>query len=465
LRLASSKDIKSECLWDHLEKRELKSIILNLPLTYPTSRINGIMISGFPSSSLKKSCYPKNILDELKKEIGEYIIYPEIVHTHSRNEIDEMIPEFLETIEKRKEAAIYLMEKYKYDLFIVQFQLSDTIWHKTNDKNRILRIYNKIDDAIDEILQNIDQNTNVFLISDHGICPTHNKIRLNKLLYKLGLYKTRQSLEKETISKEKLLKKNDETYKKKENINKNLLRKLFIFSGITSEKISYLLSKFHMDFVKKFTRNSKLKRLLPHTSTDWSKTKAFRYSPEMENTGIRINLKGREPNGIVEIEEYKKLMDIIIKNLYELKDPKSGEKIIEKVYKTKEIYSGPHSDKAPDIIFFTKDDNYHMEKDFIGEIVSKSTEYVTHKMNGIFIAKGPDISQNLRIEGARIIDIAPTILHMLNVPIPEDMDGRVLKEIFKEKSSLANIEVEYKKINEKKIIKEKIKKLKTINRI
>ena len=59
----------------------------------------------------------------------------------------------------------------------------------------------------------------------------------------------------------------------------------------------------------------------------------------------------------------------------------------------------------------------------------------------------------------------PTILHMFDIPNPKDMDGRVLNEIFKEDSELAKREIKYQEVDEKEIIKEKIKKLKVVGKI
>ena len=82
-------------------------------------------------------------------------------------------------------------------------------------------------------------------------------------------------------------------------------------------------------------------------------------------------------------------------------------------------------------------------------------------MNGIFIACGPDIKDTgENIGRARIIDLAPTILHMFNLEIPEDMDGKVLTNIFKPNSPIAKRPVAYRKITEEEKIKEKLRKLK-----
>ena len=82
-------------------------------------------------------------------------------------------------------------------------------------------------------------------------------------------------------------------------------------------------------------------------------------------------------------------------------------------------------------------------------------------LNGLFIGYGPDIKNNKLIKEAQLIDITPTILHMMGFPIPNDMDGVVLKEIFKEESNLAKTNIKYKKYNkERTLLKEKIKTLK-----
>jgi arylsulfatase A-like enzyme len=84
-----------------------------------------------------------------------------------------------------------------------------------------------------------------------------------------------------------------------------------------------------------------------------------------------------------------------------------------------------------------------------------------HRTEGILIAFGPDMGQSEELKKFKIYDIAPTILHMFDIPIPKDTDGRVLKEIFMEGSELKRKEIKYQEYNqEKEILKEKIRVLK-----
>ena len=89
-------------------------------------------------------------------------------------------------------------------------------------------------------------------------------------------------------------------------------------------------------------------------------------------------------------------------------------------------------------------------------------------MSGIFLAHGPGIKKDFKIEGARIFDIAPTILHMLGLRIPQDMDGRVLEEIYEEESQFASSDIEYEHIEAmdiKEQIKARVKELKSFGTI
>ena len=88
-----------------------------------------------------------------------------------------------------------------------------------------------------------------------------------------------------------------------------------------------------------------------------------------------------------------------------------------------------------------------------------------HKLHGIFLACGPGIKESVEIQGASIYDLAPTILHLFGLPVPKDIDGRVLKEIFNEDSSLAREEVQYQQVDEMARVKDKIRELKTLGKI
>jgi predicted AlkP superfamily phosphohydrolase/phosphomutase len=124
----------------------------------------------------------------------------------------------------------------------------------------------------------------------------------------------------------------------------------------------------------------------------------------------------------------------VTQKLRGLIDPENGEPLIGPIWRREDLYTGPHTDEAPDIQFLPAD----MTNKPLGTLDLTSNQFITpvygnsgdHRMHGIMIGRGPELKSGSRVEGARIIDYAPTILHSFGVEVPPDMDGRVLEEIF-----------------------------------
>jgi predicted AlkP superfamily phosphohydrolase/phosphomutase len=155
---------------------------------------------------------------------------------------------------------------------------------------------------------------------------------------------------------------------------------------------------------------------------------------------IFVNLEGREPSGIVEPgPPYEELRQKLIDDLMTLSDPDTDQPIVERVHRREELYHGPHLDQAPDLIIQWKDyacwgrGRYESngpvfqaqdQFDFSDQPLTGS-----HRLHGVLIAQGPGIQPGARLEGARLVDLAPTILGLLNVPAGDRLDGHVLEAI------------------------------------
>ena len=178
---------------------------------------------------------------------------------------------------------------------------------------------------------------------------------------------------------------------------------------------------------------------------DWGSTVA--YSRENMPT-ININLKGREPKGTVEYgDEYEKVRGDIINRLHNLRCPQTNEPMVARVLKKEEIYSGKFMDKAPDLLIQWENDAYIQRPSYTSEngkwfqiLTDKELDCAEtvsgpggiHRSDGIFLALGKHIKQSFQIQDANIVDMFPTVLFTMGIPIPEDTDGRILTEIFKE---------------------------------
>lgn len=177
---------------------------------------------------------------------------------------------------------------------------------------------------------------------------------------------------------------------------------------------------------------------LSFDDVDWSRTIAY----SLGNIGqIRINVRGREPNGCIEPgPQYEQVVADVKERLSKLHDPKTGEQVIENIYHQSEIYTGDAAKDGPDILFLPR----RLEYFGFGEYEFGDHRVVvpvdrgisgTHRMNGIGLAWGKPIRAG-KFEGARLEDLAPSILHLMDMPIPAHMDGRPLVETIRDDADL-----------------------------
>jgi predicted AlkP superfamily phosphohydrolase/phosphomutase len=168
-------------------------------------------------------------------------------------------------------------------------------------------------------------------------------------------------------------------------------------------------------------------------STDWGRTRAFAET-EPGHGYVRLNVRGREPQGIVEPgPEYEALCREIADELYALRHPRTGTPAVERVLFLHEEERGPHVDKLPDLCVQWSqaqqlDEVRHPR---VGVIRERTRELQTaeHTGEAFFVGSGPSFRSGVEGSGANLTDIAPTLLHILGAPVPTDMDGEVLEEL------------------------------------
>jgi predicted AlkP superfamily phosphohydrolase/phosphomutase len=176
-----------------------------------------------------------------------------------------------------------------------------------------------------------------------------------------------------------------------------------------------------------------------HATIDWSATQAF---ASHRGGRVWINLKGREPNGIVPENNYSAVRDQVRDILLNATDAVTGQRIIRAVHNREDIYRGPYAERVSDLLI---EWDYSAVKDslicsFDGRSITinphkneRGNQWKgSHRPEGIFIAAGPHIKPECHISDANIYDIAPTVLYLQGLAIPSDMDGKVLAEMFDE---------------------------------
>lgn len=427
-----------QTLWKLLGNAGKKVGIINVPVNYPPEKVNGFLVSWMDAPGVESTfTYPEDLYRKIKRDVGEYKITADFHVT-----LDKYVTELHDLIENRATVTEYLMEKYEWDFFMVLFGATDFAQHafwKYMDETHpdhnpteaakygsvIQEVYEKIDKKIGRFLEKLGRDTIVIIMSDHGAGPLRKVVNLNRWLFENGwLAPTGASKEESMLRKmgrrivRNSMKKSFSLLKRKLPVNiKGRLRSLF--PNVRNKLESYLLS----------------------SQIDWSQTKAFSLGAY---GNIWINLKGREPRGTVEPgAEYETLRSQIIDRLLKLQDPDTMEEVVSEVYRREELYHGRYLDRAADLIVRWKDYAYHSRQRFGAEENSVFESRQTmplcnlemngyHTLKGILIIKGRHSKKNLEIRGAHITDVAPTILYLMNVPIPEDIDGRVLTEAFED---------------------------------
>ena len=419
-------------LWKRLNDAGYRTVLLNIPMTYPPEEVNGCMVSGMGTpSSLSEYTYPPDLKSKLIKELGTYIIDSSGFDIHMKP--DKFIKFLRKMIKTRLAATKYLLETTEWDFFMVVFMAVDRAQHKLwkymdrefhgvtkHDARKysdaILIIYQDIDAAVGTILRSLKDNTNIVIMSDHGADTVYKSIALNNWLADKGFL----------------------THKK--------IHSSF-FDNIVSSKLYYKICK-------RFFPSKAKKTALFFKSIDSSKTKAFFLGTTWGK--IFINLKDKFPGGIVTPgQEYEEVRNKIIQELMALEDPKTGKHVVHKVLKREDIYSGDLLPNAPDLVIEMergynclipkKELMQGIRKYRRGEVFIPPPKIsADHTKNGIFIINSPMINENKINLRAHIYDLCPTILYMMDIPIPDSMDGKVFVEGFKE-TCIKNRPVKYYK--------------------
>ncbi len=461
----NSRSRKSETMWGILSKQNKKVGVLNVPSTYPVDKVNGFMVAGYPTpEDLGDFTYPRDLLRELKKELGnDFRFQPKISNQNKKPFLEEMhtATDFV------YKATEYLMNNYDWELLITVFTGTDSIghtfWeymdpaHPNHDpsapnefKNAILNIYKKLDKIIAALMKNIDDDTTLMINSDHGFGALNYGVSINNWLLQQGFIKI----------------KNDFGTRLRYWWFKRGLNYYNLFKLIKSLKVEKKVARAQ----KKRSKWVKIanKFFLTKNDIDWARTRAY----SMGNLGqLYINLKGREPQGIVEPKgEYTKVINEIIKSLKKFKNPLTNKTIFTDIYRKEDAYpNATIEDHSPDIIFFDKKMEYSIYRVFefgSKDLISRHPIWSgIHRPNGIFIAYNKNyIRAGAKLDNVSICDIAPTALHIIGSPILKDMDGRVLLEIFKKGSRPLKRSISYQDL-EKGQIQNKIQELKGLGKI
>jgi len=434
-KLITNKSLKSRLLWNIANSNNLQTILMNVPVASKPEPINGIMVSGMLTPVVQQCAYPKKIASELIDQ--NYIVDSGF----ARNLNPEIyFDQIMKTLLKQETAFQRLIEQYPWKLAILTLnaigKAEHGFWH---EQDKVEALYLQLDHFLNEIFESLDDNTYFIVVSHHGFKSVNKKFFVNEWLWEIGL------LQKNiTIHQTRLTDVYDLIFRDAPN-DKHFITRYLAKTGITKDNIRSVLPVFIAEFLKRLVP-WKVKKYFPAEYLDiqWDKTQAYFISTNVQ--GININLKGREPQGIVNPGlEYEQLRDKIISELYRLKDPYTFENVIDEIYRKEDLFEGEYLETAPDIILVPHNYDYYLDSAkrtcrlFIGPANDDYPVHAYHHPKGIFFITGPDVKAGQIISNIDICDVTPTILHLLGIASDEDFDGQVLYRVFKEQRDNQNI--------------------------
>lgn len=356
--IPNSNVMRSETLWEILSRHGKRVVVMNVPVTYPPRRVNGILVAGFLSPRLEKATYPASVGEQLKSMGYRLDVDP----WQARENKDKFLEDLYYTLDKRQEAMFHFMETEEWDFFMLQIMETDRLHHflwehmeKGDEKYApaFLKLYHKIDGLLGRLYERLTEDTTLVVLSDHGFCTMKKEVFINRWLQDNG------------------------------------------WLSFTKDPPDSLRD-IHPD------------------------SKAYSMDPGR----IFVNLRGREPQGSVDAgREYEALRKELTDALSELREPESGEPMIERVYKREEIYSGECYPQAPDLVAMPCR-GYDLKGSIKKAVLTeKGVINGAHTYDDAMIyIQGQDIKK----QEVAIVDVMPTILRLMDVPIPRDVDGSVL---------------------------------------
>jgi len=446
VKIVNATDRQARTIWSLMSQAGKRVASIGVPLTYPPEPVNGVMISGFDSPVLdRRIMQPPELFDELEKAVGGYPVSPDFARHAVRGDLKRAVEIICETMDQKARAVEYLFKREVWDCFMLVFGETDAcihyFWghHDPSSPHRppgadpgmdpIRTVYEKVDEILGRLLPLLPPDAGIMLVSDHGTGGAGRKmVYLNRWLEAEGFLSFRSGAGRGPFRAMQW--------------------------RLLEEARSWARAVLPQSVVKRLRYRSglgaKLESNQRFSGLNWKQTAV--YSDETPHyPNVWINLKGREPQGIVNPgEDYEALRERVMQRLSEWRDPETRRPMIKRVFKREAVYHGPCLERAPDLLLqWNLDDDYSylngsslmalgknpvvpIRPHGLGRAKSMLNRSGSHRENGIFLIRGEGIRPGHRLSGAEITDVAPTLLYWLGLPVPADMDGRVLIESFED---------------------------------
>ncbi len=404
VRLANSSDVRCETVWSIVSRHGLSATTLNFPVMAPPRPITGCAIPGWvPWRFLRRSCHPADLYDRIKdlpafnvKELAMNLDLEQKALDGCPPEDQEAWVRFHLRRERQWfEILAFLIRSEPHHLTAIVFDGVDKLQHlfwrlldpacapaRLSPGEERLRglcrdYFRQLDGLMAQAVALAGDDVNVFVVSDHGFGPSHEIFYVNSWLHRHGYLNWA----------------NDDR-------------------GYRDDSDTLGLQMIGW-----------LDRLI-----DWGGTTAYAQTPS--SNGIHICVAGRRGKEGIPPGEYHRFRQTLMDELRAYCDPKTGDSPVTGVWTREEAFPGGHADSAPDLTLQLRDGGFVSTVKSECLLTPRKEPLGTHRPEGIFLAHGPAVARGSSLPECSVLDVTPTLLHALGLPVPEDLEGRVLGEIF-----------------------------------
>ncbi len=436
IEVTNSTHVHAPLLFEVVSRLGKQVISVNMPYTFPPRAVNGVMVGGpFAPAFLRETVYPPEMFDSLKSLVPDYFILAEY-DPNAAEPLAAYRQALLKEVELRETVTTHLMHTQPWDVCAVVTMATDEVQHTywqcmsavdgdplAKYRDTIRDVYQRIDQLIGNLIEvaahdGTGRDTAVIILSDHGAGPLGRMININQWLAE-NHYLTFQTQGLGAVKNMRAL---------------SMKRLMYAYKRVIPATVRTTI-RARLGARRFHRLKGEFESALATSVVDWSTTQAYSLGA---GGNIYINLVGREPHGIVESGgEYENLRDRIAEQFAQLRDPDTGALLVERVHKREDIYHGTQLGFAPDLIVEWRDHScwgrglygnqtpvfeVHRKFDF-----SDQPQTGTHRPDGILILQGSHVRSGMIFEGARLVDLVPTILALLDLPVPQGLDGMVLQ--------------------------------------
>ncbi len=416
-RFVTSRALREPTMWELLTAADRRVATVNLPVTYPPNPRAGTVVSGFDTPSLgAEFTHPRELRTRILERIPDYFFIAVPSADDPNLERDDCFEDFVRQVERaheqRTEVALDLLADGPWDAFMLHYQDIDILQHRTwrfiADRSRyparwarLRQAYRHLDGQLARVLAASPAEALRLVVSDHGFGSHEGRVYPNVLLRRWG-YLVWAGRRRDRLMR---------------SVRKRLAR--FGLGRPRRRPSDPWIAQ---------VRDRSLERMLPLV---WRRTRAYVALAEMYGL-LYLNVRGREPGGIVPPGPAQQaLAEEIAARLRAVRDPRDGAPVFAEVLAGAAVFPEDPLGTRPDLVLIPRPE-YSVYRDLNHRrwLDHYPVTSGTHRPEGIFIAAGDGIRPGRLAHDIELVDLAPTVLASAGLPVPDDMDGRVLEEIF-----------------------------------